>query len=42
MESILNLRIYTPDKLFIDETITKITVYGKEGCFTILKKKIKT
>lgn len=40
MESILNLRIYTPDKLFIDETITKITVYGKEGCFTILPKHI--
>ena len=40
MESILNLRIYTPDRLFIDETITKITVYGKEGCFTILPKHI--
>lgn len=40
MDSILNLRIYTPDKLFIDETITKITVYGKEGCFTILPKHI--
>ena len=40
MENILNLRIYTPNKLFIDETITKITVYGKEGCFTILPRHI--
>ena len=38
MEGILNLRIYTPNKLFVDETIKKITVYGNEGCFTILPK----
>lgn len=40
MEGILNLRIYTPNKLFVDETITKLTVYGNEGSFTILPKHI--
>ena len=40
MDSILNLRIYTPNKLLIDETIKKITVYGNEGSFTILPKHI--
>lgn len=40
MKDILNLRIYTPDKLFIDETITKVVVYGNEGCFTILPRHI--
>ena len=40
MDSILNLRIYTPNKLIIDETIKKLTVYGNEGSFTILPKHI--
>ena len=36
MNKILNLRIYTPSKLFLEEVIKKISVYGKEGFYTIL------
>jgi hypothetical protein len=36
MNKILNLRIYTPNQLFLEEVITKISVYGKEGFYTIL------
>ena len=36
MNKILNLRIYTPSQLFLEEVITKISIYGKEGFYTIL------
>lgn len=36
MVGILNLRIYTPDKLFPEEVITKLSINGKEGNYTIL------
>ena len=36
MNKILNLRVYTPNELFIDEVITKISVLGNEGYYTIL------
>lgn len=36
MVGILNLRIYTPDKLFLEEVITKLSINGKEGNYTIL------
>lgn len=35
MNNILNLKIYTLNKLFLEEVIKKITVYGNEGCYTI-------
>ena len=38
--SILNLRIYTPEKLALEEEILKITVNGEEGSFTILPKHV--
>jgi F-type H+-transporting ATPase subunit epsilon len=40
MKGILNLRIYTPNGLFVEEVITKVTVTGNEGCYTILPKHI--
>lgn len=36
MNKILNLRIYTPSQLFLEEVIKKVSVYGKEGFYTIL------
>lgn len=36
MNSILNLRIYTPNKLFLKEVVKKVSVFGKEGLFTVL------
>lgn len=36
MNKILNLRIYTPEKLAIDEVIKKISLNGREGSYTIL------
>lgn len=38
--NILNLRIYTPEKLVLEEEILKITVNGEEGSFTILPRHI--
>lgn len=40
MSSILNLRIYTPEKLILEEEILKITLNGNEGSFTILPKHV--
>ncbi|MDR2777785.1 MAG: hypothetical protein LBB24_03390 [Rickettsiales bacterium] len=40
MRNILNLRIYTPQKLFLEETITKLKV-SEKGCnYTILPRHI--
>ncbi|MBR2141239.1 MAG: hypothetical protein IJ853_02685 [Rickettsiales bacterium] len=36
MNKILNLRIYIPDKLFLEEVVVKVSVLGKEGFYTIL------
>ena len=36
MNKILNLRIYTPEKLVVDEVIKKISLTGQEGNYTIL------
>lgn len=36
MENILNLKIYTPEKLIINEVIKKISINGREGNYTIL------
>ena len=36
MNSILNLRIYTPNRLFLKEVVKRVSVFGKEGLFTIL------
>lgn len=36
MNKFLNLRIYTPSQLFLEEVIKKVSVYGKEGLYTIL------
>lgn len=38
--NILNLRIYTPEKLFLESEILKITLSGKEGSFSILPKHV--
>ena len=38
--NILNLRIYTPEKLFLEKEIIKITLNGKEGSFSILPKHV--
>lgn len=40
MVDILNLKIYTPDKLVLNETILKLSVDGKEGNFSIMPKHI--
>lgn len=36
MNKILNLRIYTPEKLIVDEVIKKVSLDGQEGNYTIL------
>lgn len=38
--NVLNLRIYTPEKLFLEKEILKITLNGKEGSFSILPKHV--
>ena len=38
--NILNLRVYTPEKLFLEKEIVKITLNGKEGSFSILPKHV--
>ena len=40
MSDFINLRVYTPDKLVVEDVIKKINVNGKEGSFTILPKHI--
>lgn len=35
MNTILNLRIYTPSQIFLEEVVKKVSVYGKEGLYTI-------
>ncbi len=35
MNTILNLKIYTLNQLFLEEVIKKVSVYGKEGLYTI-------
>ncbi|MDR3079052.1 MAG: hypothetical protein LBU15_03360 [Rickettsiales bacterium] len=40
MRNILNLRIYTPQKLFLEETITKIKISEKDCNYTILPRHI--
>ncbi len=35
MNTILNLKIYTLNQLFLEEVIKKIYVYGKEGLYAI-------
>lgn len=36
MNKFLNLKIYIPNKLFLEEVVAKVSVYGKEGFYTIL------
>ena len=38
MKEFLNLKVYVPDRLFLEETILKVKLIGKEGSFTILPK----
>lgn len=38
--NVLNLRVYTPEKLFLEKEILKITLNGKEGSFSILPKHV--
>ena len=38
--NVLNLRIYTPEKLFLEKEILKITFNGKGGRFSILPKHV--
>jgi F-type H+-transporting ATPase subunit epsilon len=40
MRSILNLRIYTPQKLFLEETITRLKVQEKDCNYTIFPRHI--
>lgn len=36
MVGILNLRIYMPDRLFLEEVVSKVSMDGREGNYTIL------
>lgn len=40
MKNIINLKVYTPAKLFLSETINSITIQGREGNFTILPRHV--
>lgn len=40
MKNIINLKVYTPSKLFLSETINSITIQGREGNFTILPRHV--
>jgi F-type H+-transporting ATPase subunit epsilon len=40
VKNILNLRIYTPQKLFLEEKIVKMHIFEKENNYTILPRHI--